>query len=269
MRELIAAALHKLTSAQTRFLRLLRWHQDIDAPADLYESEPTIYWRSSQLGDGLDHYAVERPSDSNSGFRVVPTSSGIVWNELSEQNFKSLWDSMEIEPIAHELLREASQLYYEGSYRSALLMAATAVETAVKDHIGRLRPETHWILQSLPSPPIEKILRNYIPVMHASHSDIDNWKLLSSLWKACGELFTARNDTAHKGAVADAKAVQHHINTAKDILYVLDVLSGQSWARSRVSSQLRHSLNWPAPVELRGTVLFSANDWEIGRLLSS
>ena len=185
----------------------------------------------------------------------------------SEESFRALWDSVAIEPIAQELLREASQLACSGSCRSALLMAATAVETAVKDHIGRLRPDTQWILQNLPSPPIEKILRKYIPEMHEGHAAISNWSLLSPLWTACGKLFSARNDTAHKGVEADARAVQQHMETATDILYILDVLSGQNWARSRVSSQLRHSLNWPEPSEGRGSVSISVNDWEIDKLL--
>lgn len=262
VRELVTSAWESLMSTQARFLRLLRWHQDIDAPPELYDSQPIIYWRSSRSGKGNEHRHVSRPRVHDGGMRL-PTPHGIVWDELSEQGLQQLWESDSNEPIAHELLREARLLALSGSYRSGLLMAATAIETAVKDHVGKLRPDTHWILQNLPSPPIEKMLRKYVPELHADSVEISDWKLLAPLWKACGKLFEARNATAHVGADADGQSMRQHIQTASDVLYILDVLAGSLWARQRVSIELREVLGWSAPRERRGFVSILQGGWEI------
>ncbi len=261
-RELVTSAWETLMSTQARFLRLLRWHQDIDAPPDLYDSEPSIYWRSSRSGNGDEHRHVSRQV-SRDGELWLPTSHGIVWNEFLEQELQQLWEGGNDEPIAHELLREASLLTLNGSYRSGLLMAATAVETAVKDHIGKLRPDTHWILQNLPSPPVEKMLRKYLPDMHAHSAVISDWKLLNPLWKACGKLFEARNATAHGGADTDGPSMRQHIQTASDIIYILDVLAGRLWARQRVNFKIRDALGWPAPIEPNVFISISQPRWEI------
>lgn len=252
-----------LRGTQERFLRLLRWLQDVDSPHGLYTSPPGLFWRSGKA-EGEDHLITAAPEPER-GLPGVDVRGirGIVWDDALGSSLRGLWDEGAVEPLAHELLREARLLADTGSTRSALLMAATAVETGVKDHVGRLRPETRWILQNVPSPPIHKILRSYVHDMHAASPLVADWKVLDGLWSACGKLAEARNATTHSGAAADADVVERHIEVAADVLYVLDALAGQEWARRRVSTKLRKALGWPGPSEHRIVGTWGSTRWEI------
>ena len=142
-------------------------------------------------------------------------------------------------------------------------MAATAVETGVKDHIGRLRPHTEWILANMPSPPIAKLLRKYLPQIHGGTPIFSNWDSLKPLWNACVKLAEDRNTTAHSGCAVDDAVLRTHIRTAADILYVLDALAGHEWARERVSPNLRAALGWPDPLVWGIELQPVSSDWEI------
>jgi len=67
-----------------------------------------------------------------------------------------------LEPLAHELLREAFQLL-EIAPRSALQVGTTALEIATKHYIGFLSKESHAVLSEMQSPPIEKLINEVIP----------------------------------------------------------------------------------------------------------
>jgi hypothetical protein len=249
-----------LLQTQERFLRLLRWTQDFDGPHDLFESQPALYWRSEFSVPGDEHYATSRPEEAARDIRGI---WGIAWGDCHSETMLGLWAQGSLEPLGHELLREARRLASLGSYRGAVLMAATAVEAGVKEHIGRLRPHTHWILQHAPSPPIHKILRNYVPEMHAGTSIISDWKSLTKLWNACQNLAEARNETTHSGAGMESASLHEHLVTASDVLYVLDALAGHQWARQRVSHSLRAALGWPAPSEDRVWARVLSAKWEV------
>lgn len=45
-------------------------------------------------------------------------------------------------------------------------MMTSALETGIKTHISKLSPDTEWLLENLPSPPIDKIFKNYIPLLY-------------------------------------------------------------------------------------------------------
>jgi hypothetical protein len=249
-----------LTRTQERFLRLLRWSQGIDGPHDLYESEPHLYWN---VTPAPEHHYASGPIDADRG---SSSTRGIVWNSHDAEATQKLWEIGAEEPVAHELLREARALARTGSHRSALLMAATSIETGVKDHIGRLIPDTQWILQNAPSPPIHKILRKYIREMHHATPYITNWDMLNPLWKACGTLAEARNETAHVGRSVDAGSIAAYLETANDVLYVLDVLAGRAWARGHVSAPLRKTLGWPSARAIFSSVRWLPDPWELGEV---
>ena len=71
------------------------------------------------------------------------------------------------EPLAHVLLREALAASESRNWATALVMAMTAIEIGVKHLISQLVPEAAWLAEHLPSPPIDAILRDYLPIMPA------------------------------------------------------------------------------------------------------
>lgn len=245
IQEVVATADTDLHGALSRFLGLVRWRQDSDATHDLVEHS-TLYWR---VADGL-YYAVPNPSE---GRRKVPTMVGVHWGDEREAELRELWDAPDMhEPLAHELLREAATVS-QTSPRSALLIAATAAESGVKAHLARVAPDTAWLMQEVPSPPIYKILRDFIPALHTARGrEMDFWSDLHPRLKEVNALFEARNKVAHTGrAVPADTSLVGMLELVGDILYLLDVLEGHEWAKQRVSNTLRQRLGWPAPPETR------------------
>jgi hypothetical protein len=114
-------------------------------------------------------------------------------------------------------------------------MTATALETGVKEHIGRVLPKAAWLMQKLPSPPIFRILRDYLPDLHGGGEVVTDWEILRTLWRVCEKLTEDRNKLAHTGANPSSRDVIEYIAAVHDVLYVLDALEGGSWARELVN----------------------------------
>jgi hypothetical protein len=135
----------ELNEGLVRFLKLLRWQQEIDAPHEVFDFQPSLYWR---VQDG-EFYLVGQKRRSA---KTMRSPVGITWSDEDQREFAALWAQEVEEPLAHELLREARAALY-GSPRSALLLAATALETGVKTHLSKLVPDAGWLLAEMPSAP--------------------------------------------------------------------------------------------------------------------
>ena len=69
-----------------------------------------------------------------------------------------------VEPVARQLFREAWALKdFESFKRTRHSMAAA--ELGVKDWIAALVPNAQWLAKEIPSPPLFKILRDYVPTL--------------------------------------------------------------------------------------------------------
>jgi hypothetical protein len=155
---------------------------------------------------------------------------------------------MSEEPLGHELLREAKAAMRNGSPRSGLLLAATALEAGVKTHAAKLVPDADWLLAEMPSPPIHKMLRHYLPNLHASRgTGLAEWAKLKPLFKDAEKLAKYRNDLAHAGDMPAnvITALPELMNSVSDLLYVLDALEGHQWAKGCVSHRTSKMLGWP------------------------
>ncbi len=159
--KLIKTVESDLVSKTDRFLKLLRWRQCIDAPGEVVKC-PALYWRVDEgeyliapLNGGHSHQNI-----------IVKGMLGIDWNEGHSTDLQELWSTKDLtEPLGHTLAREAVALASK-SPRSSILIMTAALETAVKMHISCIAPDSAWLIQELPSPPIFKILRDYIPLIH-------------------------------------------------------------------------------------------------------
>jgi hypothetical protein len=233
----------QLEGAVLRFIRLLRWQQQIDGPHSIFDHAPPLYWRVGN--DGNYHVIKDHKS-----IPFVQTLAGIQWSQEDEADFQRLWaQPHSLEPLAHELLREANALLVE-SPRSALLTLVSAIETGVKTHVSKVAPDTSWLMFELPSPPIHKILRQYIPELHSSRGhDMSYWRKLRPHFKLIEKAATLRNTLTHTGAMPleVVEILPKFFEAVSDVLYVLDVLEGHDWAKENVSHETRKMLNWPSP----------------------
>lgn len=223
-----------------RFVKLLRWHQELDGPHVLTVGRAALYWNVDS-----DQYKIVSFGNQSSSGRAP---AGITWDATDQSEFADLWSQQSVcEPLAHELLREAFGAL-ESSPRSSLLMATSALETGIKMHIAELVPDAQWLLLESPSPPIFKMFRRYLFELHTARgTGIADWDIWSGLFKCVETVVNYRNKLAHTGALSPdvISELPGLLEQARDILYILDVLAGHAWAKQNVRHETRARLGWP------------------------
>lgn len=130
-----------------------------------------LRWKYT-LGDGQLKYLSEDifwSFDEESWNRVVRCSAPenlrvrmIEGKPLNAEMMKALMEGGNAEPIFFELLREANSISHT-NLESAFVIAVSAFEVAVKYLIKNHLPDTEWLIDEVPSPPIEKIVRDFFP----------------------------------------------------------------------------------------------------------
>jgi hypothetical protein len=241
--ELIYKVELELIAHTNRFLKLLRWRQGADAPAELI-AQTALYW---EVGEGQRHHLA--PLGGGSSF-TLNTRSDILWGDDFSSELGLLWEEKGItEPLGHELVREAIALASD-SPRSSILIMTAALEAAVKIHISNIAPDTAWLMDKLPSPPILKILRDYIPLIHkAKGNEIMYWDKVKPYIKKVQPLIELRNKVAHSGKFSEGAALlEDNLQLVSDLIYLLDVLDGREWAKNHVSIEFIQALGWPNSV---------------------
>ena len=89
-------------------------------------------------------------------------------NHFKVEEINELMNMDISEPYYHQILREAQSLLrssLEASSRSSIVFSVLAIEIAIKEVIARLSPQSTWLIDNLNSPPIEKILKEFIPIL--------------------------------------------------------------------------------------------------------
>jgi hypothetical protein len=128
------------------------------------------------------------------------------------------------EPVAHELLHEA-WINSASLPRSSFIMAIAAAEIGLKSFIASRIPNAAWLMENLPSPPIVKILDEFVPEIVTESIPKDILEILK-----VG--VTLRNDLVHKGrANLSAERLTRTLQAVRRLLYLLDTFSGHEWAR--------------------------------------
>jgi hypothetical protein len=225
---------------------LLAWFFDIpEAHGPL--KTPTLYWKIT----GKYYHIVK----SSSMTLYSKSPAGIAWTVDNQNVFASILRLSSNHPLAHELHREANALI---SYapRSALLMLSSALEVGVKRYVSEALPSTEWILMELQSPPIHKILKDYIATVpsHSAHA-LDQWNKLKPMFSRIQRRIEDRNRLTHRGTmdVSNDELVAFSQDVG-DVLYALDVLRGQEWARHNLRKETCRELGWPDPIPFGPTV---------------
>ena len=250
---LIESAESDLTIYLRRFINMIRWRQKCDSYGDPIKRR-SLFWRT----DDGDYPLAPLEGEPFKQF-IVNGMVGIHWSERHISELQSLWSSKDIsEPLGHTLLREAIALSSD-SPRSSILMIVTAIETAVKMHISKIAPDTAWLIEKIQSPPIFKVLREYIPKIHHNYGrELDFWDKLKPYINKLRELIEVRNKIAHTGIIPEStEPIKNYIELAYNLLYLIDVLEGHDWAKSLVDNKLRKELGWPGPMDMRIVIKIS------------
>jgi len=150
------------------------------------------------------------------------------------------------EPLAHELFREA-YAQRDVNPRSALLIGITAAEVGIKNCISTLVPDATWLAFEAPSPPIFRMLRDYIPILPMGLKQ-ENGVLIppQHLVTALRRGVELRNDVTHRGEeIPDRASLDQILDSIRDILYLLDYYCGHEWALQQLGNKSRQALGLP------------------------
>jgi len=118
---------------------------------------------------------------------------------------------------------------------SAMVMAVAALEIAVKQTIQKVHPETDWLLQEIPSPPVHKMLKDYLPTLESPFVD-DNGgiKVSTELLDEVKKAVQARNEIIHKGSIKwPVRRRYKSILMMEWVIRWLEYYQGYSWSPSQ------------------------------------
>jgi hypothetical protein len=155
-------------------------------------------------------------------------------NEAAEFVRKEVLGDLD-EPLGHELLREAV-VNRKNNLRSSLVSAIAAAEVGFKQFASKAFPDTAWILEKLPSPPLVTMLQVFpwskLAVRINGKVPSIPAPIRSELKKAAN----LRNQIVHTGvAKLTVETLDSTLSSVRDLLYFLDALQGQNWAVNHIS----------------------------------
>jgi len=153
---------------------------------------------------------------------------GLVQNLLNEDK---------IEPLSHELFREAWSL--RGSNpRSALMIGYVAAEVGVKELIAKQIPNTRWLMDNIPYPPLFKILSGYLEELPGIKKIYSITFIPKSIRKNIQTMSEKRNSQAHAGInTPDSVTLLKMLQDVRELLLLLDYYSGYDFALSFVRKE--------------------------------
>ncbi|TYB84398.1 hypothetical protein [Oceaniovalibus sp. ACAM 378] len=113
-----------------------------------------------------------------------------------------------------------------------------------KQHIGACVPDALWLAENSPTPPLLKILKDYLPKIHDGNESFYNWSRIRPLLNKTITSFTEdRNRLAHRGEKI-AGTLDDYLRLTENLMYAFDVFEGHDWAKDHVSKEFADKLGW-------------------------
>ncbi|EOO3143671.1 hypothetical protein E9G45_RS25550, partial [Escherichia coli] len=243
LRDLCLSAGIKLEGFAIRFVELLRWIEKARGPVKIRDTNDHrigLYWKTTQD----KYYSVPWPKRgpiniTGDGFE------GFTWTDEDQKIFTNIWSNKDIqEPLGHQLLREARGIS-DHNLRSALLICYSALEVGIKQHISKCAPDAGWLAMYAPTPPLVKILKKYLPIIHGNKEDFKKWSEIKSELNIVAQFVEDRNRLAHQGEGITG-SLKEYLRVTGDLLFAFDVFEGHSWAKDCVSKKFGNLLGWSA-----------------------
>jgi hypothetical protein len=229
----------QLEEAAAGVAGLVRWRCNRTGPVDLPRISD-LAWSMDGASWRLD---VRRP--------VIPVAEfgpDLVVTDARRSDLEKMLAEGQREPLHQSLFREAGSLR-ETNPRSALVIGVTAAEVAVKTLVAQLAPQTSWIVQNMPSPPIAKILEEYVPTLLPQGAP----PFAAESIKALKAAVTLRNELVHGARDAvDAGRLSSAFRVLGDVVWLCDYHCGAPWAVNRVDKATRDAMGLAATVDTSG-----------------
>lgn len=212
----------KLANPAKSIISTLRWRYDLPG------SHRPISTRGMKWSRDQKFW---HPAPLNLHIRMTPGDGSFKFPKNAHDSLLDLADEIQQEPVHHELFREAWSLL-SANYRSSLVIGVASAEVGLKNLISILLPESEWMLENVPSPPIVKIIEEYLPTLPAKNKI--NGKVLpppKEMIESIRKGVFARNQVVHKGgAPPSLDSLEEILLSIKDLLWLIDYYSGFKWA---------------------------------------
>lgn len=212
-----------------------------------------IRWRINKLGPhqaistrGLSWSKDQRfwhPAPLSISVRILAFSSTAHILERAKKDIAQIVNNRLQEPVYHELFREAWGQRNDNP-RSSLVTGLSSLEVAIKSTIGNLVAGTSWLVENLPSPPVTRLLNEYLPQLPAVNTIKGKVhpppkKIIDLIKKGV----TIRNQIAHIGGKAPSdETLDQILEAIRDVIWLLDYYCGQVWAYEFISKETRLAL---------------------------
>jgi hypothetical protein len=142
------------------------------------------------------------------------------------------------EPVAHAILREAGD-NLKRNPRSSLVLAVAAIEVGTKGFIARVAPAAAWLANEAPTPPVVKMMAQYLPSLAGVNGRALK-RPTAAVLRLIDAAVAARNMVAHRGENAwPATSQRELLEVVRAYLYALDYASGADWATTLLSAEDR------------------------------
>jgi hypothetical protein len=233
----------------TSFLNQLT--RELYSGADLVVG--ALRWRKNVLGPHQPFSSRGgKWSRDNKYWHPIPTGLGISLGDIfsitrfskeEKKDIRKIVKERKEEPVYHEMYREAWGQRHSNP-RSSLVTGLSALEVATKITISSLVPKSEWLIENLPSPPVVKILRDFIPSLEALN--MINGAVLSppdDILETLKKAVSKRNQIIHLGGQAlKGDKLDVMLNAIKDTIWLLDYYLGYEWAYQFISEETRREL---------------------------
>ena len=227
-----------LSSAAVRAYEIIRWRFDIAGWPRPYSSRG-IEWS--------DNGTEWHPFPTNLQVRIGSARAGTPLGQERVDEVNRLLGRGAEEPLAHYILREARASLGRHNV-SALVMAMSAAEVGLKQLVSRLVPGAGWLVENVPSPPLVRMLIEYLPQLPLVNADAALAPPAKSILDALRKGVTMRNSATHIGTRhVDIDEVEHVVDAVSDLLWLFDYYGGEEWAQQYLSESVQAELGLREP----------------------
>jgi hypothetical protein len=218
-----------------RTMRLIRWRTNSHGRPNPIRS--SFYDGFKWSFDGTEWKPVADCISFKASVTVNPQ-----WTSQAEKFVVAETSGELDEPFGHELLREA-WANRVANPRSSIVLAVAAAEVGFKQFASQAFPDTAWILENVPSPPLVRMLSELFPWDRLKlQTGEKKAKPPDSLTGILKKAVFLRDEIVHRGLkTLTSETVDSVLNSVRDLLYFLDVLQGQKWALNYLSIDCRNS----------------------------
>jgi hypothetical protein len=226
--------------------KVIRWRRTIKSSHKPINSTWGVSWSFDGQNWHRMPYRLSGEIETKFHFKI----SAKAHHELQE-----LIKAGENEPLGHELFLEAWELRSRNP-RSALIIGMSAAEVGFKQCIGKLVPDAEWLANNAPTPPLDKMLSSYLPLLPAKLRIEGNvLKPTRRIRSAIKKGIDARNHCVHVGnEPPKGKDLKELLLSIRDLLYLLDFYCGFEWALEYIRDEVREEM-------VREFGLRSTNPW--------